>query len=256
VSAALDLTIGPPPATSDVERERDELRARIPSALLGVADWSERAELRMLAAARRLEGGEFRSKTARVLMRTRHGVEIGAYSYGECFVPGAFPPGTVVGRYVSIAEGVRAFGRNHPMDRLSMHPYFFNKRFGFLREDAVPFAGLDVGHDAWIGLRAIVTPSCRRIGLGAVVAAGAVVTSDVPDFAVVAGVPARVMKHRFPEDVREAVKKSRWWELPVEVLASHMDAMHLGLASGIARHPLLAEGGARKNPERSADRCA
>jgi acetyltransferase-like isoleucine patch superfamily enzyme len=50
-----------------------------------------------------------------------------------------------------------------------------------------------VGHDAWIGDYVVITPRCRRIGIGAVVGAGAVVTRDVPDYAIVAGVPAKVV---------------------------------------------------------------
>ena len=81
---------------------------------------------------------------------------------------------------------------------------------------------LIVADDAWIGARALILPGCARIGRGAVVAAGAVVTRDVPDYAVVAGNPARVIRHRFDEPVRHAADRTSWWQLPPEqVLAQY-----------------------------------
>jgi virginiamycin A acetyltransferase len=217
-----------------------ELRARMPRLAVSIARRARGTSELLLQAALKLEGGAMWSATAREIMSACHAVEIGAYTYGACFVPGAFPPGTQIGRYVSIADDVRALGRNHPLDRVSMHPFFFNKACGFVREDAEPFGGLDIGHDAWLGLRAILAPGCRRVGLGAVVAAGAVVTHDVPDFAVVAGVPARVVRHRFPQAVQDAVRASRWWEQSVDECVARLDEMTRSLASPIAGHPLLA----------------
>ena len=107
--------------------------------------------------------------------------------YGPCFEPGNFGNGTRIGRYVSIAPKVRAFQASHPIDRLSTHGFFFNSKLEYVRETNVPFTQLIIEHDAWIGDSVIITPSCRRIGLGAVVGAGSIVTKDVPDFAVVAG---------------------------------------------------------------------
>ena len=165
-----------------------------------------------LQLALKLERGEFHSATLRIILARYHGLRIGAYSYGPCLTPGLFPPGVTVGRYVSIAHGVRVLLRNHPTDRISMHPFFFNHRLGYVEEDTVPAGRLWIGHDAWLGENAIITPSCRRIGIGAVIGAGAVVTRDVPDFAIVAGNPAGLIRYRLSPDTIPQLVESRFWE--------------------------------------------
>ncbi|MEM7810476.1 MAG: antibiotic acetyltransferase [Planctomycetota bacterium] len=169
----------------------------------------------LISLASRLEGGEQRSATARRMMAEFYDVEIAPYTYGGVFAPGAYDRPTKVGRYSSISRGTRAFGRNHPFDRVSTSSYFYAPSFGILEEENLPpYVPLEIGHDVWIGFGVIITPGCARIGTGAVVAAGAVVTKDVPDFAVVGGGPAKVIKKRFPDDVCDAILESRWWELP------------------------------------------
>ncbi len=166
--------------------------------------------------AQRLEGGAMRSATARRIMADFHGVQIGALSYGNCFDPAVVPPGVRIGNYVSIAPNARFFVQNHPLDGLSTHPVFYERIPGIAETNQLTPGNLDIGHDVWIGYNAVVTPGCKRIGNGAVVAAGAVVTKDVPDFAVVAGNPARVLRTRMTEDQRRAVASSEWWNLPSE----------------------------------------
>jgi len=173
----------------------------------------------------RLEGGQFYSLTVRQILGHYYGVEVGAYSYGECMEPGSWPRGVTVGRYVSVARGVRVFLRDKPLERLSLHPFFYNAHLGWVPEDGVPFGRLEIGHDAWLGANAIITSKCHRIGIGAVVGAGAVVTRDVPDFAIVAGNPARILRYRFPEDLRQRILESRWRERSIEECSRSLDAM-------------------------------
>lgn len=167
----------------------------------------------MLLLINRMEGGAMLSATSRELMSKHHDVEIGAYSYGDCFDPATMPKGTFIGRYVSIARGVRIFLQNHPVDRLSTHPFFYEQGLNGAAIVDEP-TQLVIGHDVWIGCNAIITPGCRRVGIGAVIGAGAVVTKDVPDFAIVAGSPAKRIRDRFPIDVQQRLLASKWWLLP------------------------------------------
>lgn len=161
---------------------------------------------RLLAMVVRSEGGEFTSLTLRSILRTHHGVEVGPHSYGSLLQPGLADAGLTIGAYVSIGPGVRRFGANHPIDEPLMHPYAYSSSLGFVGPGAdVERTRCDIGDDAWIGAGTIILPGCRRIGRGAVVGAGSVVTRDVPDFAVVVGNPARHVRDRLTEQQRADV---------------------------------------------------
>ncbi|NJL30329.1 MAG: CatB-related O-acetyltransferase [Phycisphaerales bacterium] len=198
-----------------------------------------RLSRRLLAAVLRLEGGWMHSQSLRVLLDKNYGVRVGAYSYGPMMEPGNFPAGVTVGRYVSIAMGVLPLRRNHPLDRLSTHPFFFNHELGVVARDTMDFVPLEIGHDAWLGARAIITPGCKSIGLGAVVAAGAVVTRDVPDFAIVGGNPARVIRYRYPAVLQNEVRASRWWMQSLEQLRTQLPLLTSQLETGWSNHFLL-----------------
>lgn len=87
---------------------------------------------------------------------------------------------------------------------------------------------LEIGHDVWIGANAIILPGVSRIGNGAVIGAGSVVTKDVGPYEIVAGNPARAIRMRFDERQIAALESSRRWELDRHELADRigeLDAM-------------------------------
>jgi len=173
---------------------------------------------------------------------------VGAYSYGVCFRPDDFPPGVKIGRYVSIARGVLPLLRSHPADYSSLHPFFFNEDLGLVPPGTIPSGELTIEDDCWIGARAIILPSCRRLGLGSIIGAGAVVAHYVPDFAVVAGCPARVLRYRFFENVRKAIRNSRWWLRSIEECTEYIEHMSIPLGVDWSRHPLLDMGEEQVKP--------
>ena len=177
----------------------------------------------VLAVVSRKEGGQFYSETLRRIFKAYHQVEVGDYSYGW-FSPENINPLTKIGRYCSIAPGVCIFNGNHPLDHLSMHPFFYNPNLGHASEERIGRRWIEIGHDVWLGRNALITPSVKRIGNGAVVGAGAVVTKDVPDFAVVVGNPARIIRYRFDKETIDRINELQWWAKDIGELAKNMDA--------------------------------
>ena len=177
----------------------------------------------ILRAVTKLEGGEMLSSTLRRIFLDYHQVEIGLYSYGGCFDPCAIAPFTKIGRYCSFASGVRIFNGNHPLEFKSMHPFFYNPTFGYVEKELISRNKLTIGNDVWVGYDAVITPSVKSIGDGALIGAGAVVSKNVPDFAVVAGNPARVIKYRFSEETRLKIKNSKWWNKDIEDLRKDLE---------------------------------
>jgi len=162
----------------------------------------------------RMEGGEAYSRTARNILQSWYEIEVGAGTFGSMFRPGAFGGATQVGRFTSIAPNVHTIERNHPINWASTSSVFYDPRFGVVPEETLPdYKPLLIGHDVWIGWGAVILPGCRRIGDGAVIGAGSVVTRDIPDFAVAVGVPAKVLRYRFDEATRNELKASEWWNL-------------------------------------------
>lgn len=136
----------------------------------------------------------------------------GAYSYvNEDSKMG----GVAIGRFSSIGpQFVCGYGE-HPTDFVSTSPVFYSLR----QQCGVSFAQTSrydeklqttIGNDVWIGARVFVRDGVR-IGDGALIAAGAVVVGDVPDYAVVGGVPAKVIRYRFPEEIVRQLLEIKWW---------------------------------------------
>jgi phosphonate metabolism protein (transferase hexapeptide repeat family) len=157
-----------------------------------------------------------------------HDCEIGDYSYVERHAEAIY---TSIGKFCAIAANTRINALGHPMERVSQHKityrpneYFVGAKIDKLFRDSRINKRVVIGHDVWIGHGAIIMPGIS-IGQGAVVAAGAVVTKDVEPYAVVAGVPAKRIKWRFPKLIRERITTLAWWDWGHDKLASAITDM-------------------------------
>lgn len=140
---------------------------------------------------------------------------MGDYSYAVRFADIA---NATIGKFCNIASFVRIGATDHPMDRASQHHFLY--RANDYWDDAEPdhafFAQraarrATVGHDTWLGHGAMVMPEVT-VGHGAVLAAKAVATRDVPRYAVMAGVPARFVRWRHPPALAERLMALGWWD--------------------------------------------
>jgi len=117
-----------------------------------------------------------------------------------------------VGKYCSIASNVSILEANHHIRRASTY-YMNNFLFGDLdyRSDLRSKGPIEIGHDVWVGVHVVIL-SGVTIGHGAVIGAGSVVSSNVPPYAIAAGSPAKVIGHRFPEEVSRKLLDLNWWD--------------------------------------------
>jgi hypothetical protein len=136
--------------------------------------------------------------------------QMGAYSY---VAPGTQLVSTTVGRYCSIADGCLVGPAQHPTDWLSSSPLPYQDIFNLgspLDLPMTPSQHIEIGNDVWIGARVSIMGGVR-IGHGAIIALGSVVTKDVPPYAIVGGVPARLIKYRLPETTIARLLVFQWW---------------------------------------------
>ncbi|WP_199554336.1 LnmK family bifunctional acyltransferase/decarboxylase [Sandaracinobacteroides hominis] len=162
---------------------------------------------------------EYESPELRAYFKQHYDIEVGLYTIGA-FDRWRIPPGSRIGRYCSIARSSRLLDADHPISALSTHPYFYLGQFGLVGKDQLHLIAPVIEDDVWIGHNAIITPSCNHIGRGAIVGAGAVVTRDVPPYAIVTGAPGKLARFRFDPDTIAVIEASRWWELSREELAA------------------------------------
>lgn len=132
-----------------------------------------------------------------------------------------------VGKFCCIARMVDIGGNEHNYRAASMMPtYRVNNRLAGKLQRHHDEEAVIVGNDVWIGSGAVIA---RKPGLvvgdGAVIGSGAVVTKSVPPYAIVAGVPARIIKYRFDQPIIERLLALRWWDWPEERILAHWDQL-------------------------------
>lgn len=182
--------------------------------------------------------------------------EVGAFTY---FNASCEFNASNMGRYCSIGQHVIVNPGMHPVDFLSTSPivsdpsgvsagmahsklYMSTALTSLTQREPAKRDRVEIGHDVWIGARAIIMPGVT-IGTGAIVAANAVVTKDVPPFAVVGGVPARIIKHRFQPVLITRILASEWWLYDLSFLTERnyseverfLDLMEAAIANGLPK---------------------
>lgn len=134
---------------------------------------------------------------------------------------------TSIGKFSAVGRNARIGIAQHPTNLLSTNLIFYknnpisNKWVKPIQfED---YKSISIGNDVWIG-ESVMIMGGVSIGDGAIVAARSVVTKDVPPYAIVAGVPAKVVKYRFDEETIVKLLNLRWWDMPDNEIDKHLKA--------------------------------
>lgn len=155
--------------------------------------------------------GNFNTIYARAVLNR---VSLGDYTYvaRDTYINNA-----TIGKFASIGpEVLIGLGMHPSRSFVSTHPSFFSPfkqaQITFVDQSLFEeYSPIVIGNDVWIGARAIIFDGLK-IGDGAIVGAGALVTKDVPPYSIVAGVPATILRYRFDEEVIDYLMKLKWWD--------------------------------------------
>ena len=166
----------------------------------------------------------------------RDNVKIGNFSYiNSTDRPVIVESNVTIGSFCSIAPGVFIGPGQHYLELVTTHPIMYNPYYlslmGSKKETKIiglKDANIEtkIGNDVWIGINSIIMPGVS-IGNGAVIAAGSVVTKNVPEYSIVAGVPAKVIKYRFNDDLVTKLKDINYpfWEWSEDILEENFDIL-------------------------------
>ncbi|KNZ33107.1 MAG: hypothetical protein AD742_07535 [Methylibium sp. NZG] len=192
------------------------------------------------------------------LRERRPGWDVGRGTYGDPQVHDWGEGAKLhIGAFCSIADGVQIFlGGEHRMDWVTTYPFSAMwPGAGHFKGHPATKGDVMIGNDVWIAREAMIL-SGVRIGDGAVVGARAVVSKDVEPYAVVAGNPARVLKHRFEPAVVERLLRVRWWDWDDERIEAHLPLLLSGDIAGFldaaSAHPQASAQSQAPSVERGA----
>lgn len=177
---------------------------------------------------------------------------VGKYSYGPICKDHELIK--EIGAFCSFGPGVKVVA-NHPLDRISTHGFLYKGMdykdvqidYWYYHYKPWYFKGVQpyeetekkkrivIGNDVWLGTNVIVT-NYSNIGNGVIAGAGAVITKDVPDYAVVAGCPARIIRYRFTPEQIHALNKISWWDWSDDVIRQRYDDFYLPVDKFIEKY--------------------
>lgn len=127
-----------------------------------------------------------------------------------------------IGKFCSIAQNTIIAQGEHPVNFISTHPFFYSKNAPwenkFSKNDVIKeHAKVIIENDVWIGAGCYIKDGVN-IGNGCIIASGSVVIKDVPDYAIVGGVPAKIIKFRFSDKIVKQLVELKWWNFDVDIL--------------------------------------
>ena len=163
-------------------------------------------------------------------LRQGSNVQIGNKSYSNNAIVHRWSDAEIsIVKYCSISYDVRFIvdDGSHQFNNISSYPFSFNK----ISERR----GITIGNDVWIGLGAKIMPGVN-IGDGATVAAGAVVTKDVPPYTVVAGIPAKLIKEKCTRDEAAKMSQIAWWDWSEATIEKSSEDFHLPFSDFISKY--------------------
>lgn len=139
----------------------------------------------------------------------------------------------IIGKFCALARNVTFImnGGNHAMAGNSTYPFYIfanGWESSAPEPGTLPFKGNTViGNDVWIGYDATIMPGIT-VGNGAIIASKSVVTKDVPDYAIVAGNPAKVVNYRFSEQAIQTLLEIAWWDWPIDDITKAVEVISKG----------------------------
>ena len=132
-----------------------------------------------------------------------------------------------IGQFCSLGPNLKIGLGMHPTDYISTYPGFYSKKASgsyslYIAEDIIEHKLIIIKNDVWIGDNSTILDGVT-IGNGAVIAAGSVVTKDVPDYAIVGGVPAKIIKYRFSEVEIAKLLSIGWWNKEIDYIKDNAE---------------------------------
>jgi virginiamycin A acetyltransferase len=155
-------------------------------------------------------------------------VQVGHYSYGMLNVQSLYVQPNeklIIGNFVSIAPGATfLLGMNHQMNTITTYP-LYSRFIAYDKKDSLSNGEIIIEDEVWIGTNALIL-SGLTVGKGAIIAAGSIVTKDVPPYSIYGGNPAKLIKYRFSEDIIAELLSFNLMEVSIEKIKKNIDLFY------------------------------